>query len=93
MKQPVFKKIYVHTLVEEAPLPAYSKARINTRSKLKPSYVIPIYAGYDVETTTVTTFDGARAAVYSHAVSLANMSECHVYLMRTWDQFMKFIEF
>lgn len=92
MKQPVFKKTYVHTLVEDAPLPAYSKARINTRSKLKPSYVIPIYGGYDVETTTVKTFDGSRAAVYSHAVSLANMSECHVYLMRTWDQFLSFID-
>lgn len=92
MKQPVFQHIYIHTNIDDAPLPDYKKARINTGTRRKESYVIPIYAGYDVETTTVMTFEGQRSAVYSHAIALANMTDCHVYLMRTWDQFMCFID-
>lgn len=92
MKQPVFKNIIVHNNVMDAPLPTFKKAKVNTSSKSKPSYIIPIYGGYDVETTTTDTFDGPRSAVYSHAVSLANMSECHVYLMREWPEFLAFID-
>lgn len=92
MKQPVFKKIIAHTNVMEAPLPDFKKAKINTSGKNKPSYIIPIYGGYDVETTTTDTFDGPRAAVYSHAVTLANMQECHVYLMRKWEDYLAFLD-
>ena len=92
MKQPVFKKIIAHTNVMEAPLPDFKKAKVNTSGKNKPSYIIPIYGGYDVETTTTDTFDGPRAAVYSHAITLANMQECHVYLMRRWEVFLDFLD-
>ena len=92
MNHPVFRKILVHNNVLEAPLPEYNRNPVNTSSRSKPSYIIPIYGGYDVETTTTDTFDGPRSAVYSHAATLANVSECHVYLMRRWEVFTAFIE-
>ena len=91
-KHPPYQKILVHTDINTAPLPDYNRNPVNTSSRKKPSYIIPIYGGYDVETTTTDTFDGPRSAVYSHAVSLANTTICHVYLMRTWEEFTAFIE-
>lgn len=38
------------------------------------------------------TFDGWRGAVYSHAVTVANDKECHVCLMRTWEEFSAFLD-
>ena len=55
---------------------------------------LPLYCGYDVETTTIDTIDGHQSAVYSHALSIATggyMPPVYVYHGRRWEDYNNII--
>ncbi len=93
MKKPFFDKLVIHAKhpLEDA-LPDPEKPAVNVGTREHPKKYLSIYGGYDTETTTVRAPEGYRSAVYSHAFTLSNCNECHVYLFRTWDDFNAFIQ-
>lgn len=86
-KRPVFKVVKIHNRLSEMEYPTPSRTvNIGTRKHRKE--VLMLYCGYDTETTTIRTIEGWRSAVYSHQISIANDSECHILLLRSWDDFI-----
>lgn len=91
-KRPVFEKILEHTDLVNAPLPDPTEKNINVGSRKHRKEIIPLYCSYDVETTTQNSaIGGWLAAVYSHAVAIANVHECHIYRCRRWEDFLPFL--
>ena len=91
-KRPFFNKIVVSHNAETCTFPEVQETMINVGSREHPKKLIPIYGGYDVETTTVHTGQGHRSAVWSHAFTLANKHTLHIYAFRRWDEFFRFLE-
>lgn len=54
--------------------------------------ILEIFAGFDIETTNIQTVEGWSAFAYHFQVCLANQRETCVYLFRTWDVFLWFLE-
>jgi hypothetical protein len=91
-KQPYFTKKYIHTGLSGITFPEPTEKPVNTGNREYPRYLLPIYGGYDTETTTSIRAEGHRACVYSHAFTLANSRELHIYHFRRWEEFSRFLE-
>lgn len=91
-KRPFFNKIIVSHNAEKCEFPKPEETYINVGSREHPKRLIPIYGGYDVETTTVHTGSGYRSAVWSHAFTLANKHTLYIYTFRRWEEFYRFLE-
>jgi hypothetical protein len=55
--------------------------------------ILEIFGGFDIETTNIQNVEGWSAFAYHFQISLANQRETFVYLFRSWDVWLWFIEF
>ena len=89
------KVIHVHN-GEQIELPKVVGNKYTIRRKKNTYSYLPLYSGYDTETTNICKKNGKRelryAFTYHFQVALASREICYVYLMRTWDEFTGLIE-
>lgn len=90
-KRPVFKSIKTLRGLGELHFPD-PRGSVNVGSRKHRKEILRIYGGYDCETTTLRTPQGWRSCVYIHQLSIANNEECYVYLLRTWEEYLRLLE-
>lgn len=71
--------------------PTTSRIVLKTKGRNKKAY-LPIYCGFDIETTNIITGDNKQAYMYQWQVAIATDDDIIVYLGRTWAAFERFID-